>query len=235
MEQQTSLAKHLQDGLWNNNPALVQLLGLCPLLAVSTSLTNALGLGIATLFVLITSSLLVSCIRDHVPASVRLPIFVLIIASVTTCAELMIQAWALKLYNALGIFIPLIVTNCLILGRAEAFAARSTPAKSSLDALSMGSGFALVLILLGALRELVGTGAIGAGLNELLPLGEQRIEGWRVLENYHGFIIAILPPGAFISVGLLVALHKRITQMVQARRAEQVIAGKKRVRVTQGL
>ena len=143
------------DGLWHNNPALVQLLGLCPLLAVTGTVTNALGLGLATLLVLLGSSFSVSLIRNHVPASVRLPAFVMIIASFVTCAELLMQAFTYELYQILGIFIPLIVTNCAILGRADAFASKHSPLPALIDAFMMGLGFTLVLVLLGDRKSVV--------------------------------------------------------------------------------
>ncbi|MDX1398155.1 MAG: electron transport complex subunit E, partial [Oceanospirillum sp.] len=148
------------DGLWNNNPALVQLLGLCPLLAVTGSVVNALGLGIATILVLVGSNLSVSMIRNFVPEQVRLPAFVMIIASFVTCAELLMQAFTYELYLILGIFIPLIVTNCVILGRADAFASKNPILPAVTDGFMMGIGFTVVLVLLGGMRELIGQGTL---------------------------------------------------------------------------
>ena len=192
------------NGLWKNNPALVQLLGLCPLLAVTASVVNALGLAIATLFVLVTSNLCVSLIRNVVTDSIRLPAFVLIIAAAVTGTELLMQAYAYELYQILGIFLPLITTNCVILGRADAFAAKNPLMPAVADGVMMGLGFGLVLLVLGAIRELLGTGAVMADMDLLLgPMAK----GWAlvVASDYTGLLLAILPPGAFIITGLLIA------------------------------
>lgn len=223
-----------QQGLWKNNAALVQLLGLCPLLAVSNSVVNALGLGLCTILVLAGSNLCVSLIRHSVRDAIRLPAFVMIIAAFTTCAELLMQAFAYPLYQALGIFIPLIVTNCTILGRAEAYAAKNPPLPALFDGLMMGLGFTLVLIVLGALRELFGTGQVFANMDLLLPFAGD----WRIgfSDDYPGFLLAVLPPGAFIFMGLLIALKNLIdTTLEQRRKARDVpavMSGSKRVRVT---
>ena len=221
-------------GLWKNNPALVQLLGLCPLLAVSNSVVNALGLGLATILVLAGSNLCVSLLRRRVSEAVRLPVFVLIIASFVTCAELLMQAFAFELYQALGIFIPLIVTNCAILGRAEAFAARNAPLPALFDGLMMGLGFALVLAVLGGLRELAGTGRLFADMGLLLPFaGDWTVT---VVEDYRGFLLAILPPGAFLFLGLLLALKNIVDARLNNARNERTgapgPADSRRVRVT---
>ncbi|MFT6990641.1 MAG: electron transport complex protein RnfE, partial [Paraglaciecola sp.] len=155
-------------GLWKNNPALVQLLGLCPLLAVTATVTNGLGLGLATTLVLIGSNTTVSIIRNWVPSEIRIPIFVMIIAAFVTIVQLLMNAYTFTLYQALGIFIPLIVTNCAIIGRAEAYASKNTVGKSAFDGLMMGLGFTLVLVLLGAMRELLGYGTLFDGANLLL-------------------------------------------------------------------
>lgn len=197
-----------KDGLWRNNPALVQLLGLCPLLAVSTSVVNALGLGLATISVLLGSNLFVSLVRHQVGPAIRLPAFIMIIAAFVTAAELLLQAYAYPLYLSIGIFIPLIVTNCAILGRAVSFAARNGPLHSALDGLMTGLGFCAVLLMLGALRELFGTGAIFANMDLLLPFAENwEINLW---PDYPGFLLALLPPGAFIFMGLLLALKNTV-------------------------
>jgi len=155
-------------GLWKNNPGLVQLLGLCPLLAVTSTVVNALGLGIATLFVLICSNATVSAIRHWVPKEIRIPIFVLIIAAFVTCVQLLMNAFTYDLYQSLGIFLPLIVTNCAIIGRAEAYASKNPIKQASFDGLMMGCGFLAVLIILGAIREVLGQGTLfdGAPLNK---------------------------------------------------------------------
>ncbi len=200
-----SIQKQLfKNGLWDNNPVLVQLLGLCPLLAVSSTVTNALGLGIATLLVLVGSNVTVSLVRDYVPKDIRLPVFVMIIASLVTCVQLLMNAYAYGLYLSLGIFIPLIVTNCIIIGRAEAFAAKNDVIPSALDGFWMGMGMTMVLVLLGAMREILGNGTLFDGAD--LLLGEWasvlRIE---VFQLESSFLLALLPPGAFIGVGFIIA------------------------------
>jgi len=199
----------IREGLWKNNPALVQLLGLCPLLAVSNTTINGLGLGLATILTLVASNGLVSLLRHHIPDEARLPVFVLIIASIVTVIELSMNAWFHELYLILGIFIPLIVTNCAITGRAEAFAARNPVGPSLVDGLMMGLGFTAVLVLLGASRELIGQGTI---LSEAhLMFGESaRNLTLVVFDDYRGFLMALLPPGAFIGLGLIVALKNVI-------------------------
>jgi electron transport complex protein RnfE len=222
------------DGLWTNNPALVQLLGLCPLLAVTASVVNALGLGLASTLVLVSSNLTVSLFRRLVPETVRLPIFVMIIASFVTAIELLMQAFTYELYLILGIFIPLIVTNCAIMGRADAFASKNPVRASVLDGLMMGVGFTAVLILLGGMRELLGTGALFSDMH--LLFGETaRGWVWLVFEDYPGFLFAILPPGAFVGLGLLIALKNIIDARLEERRKQQApktLTGSKRVRVT---
>ena len=221
-------------GLWKNNPALVQLLGLCPLLGVSSSVVNATGLGLATMAVLICSNLLISVFRRFVPDTIRLPVFVMIIASLTTCVELVMQAYTYELYKILGIFIPLIVTNCIILGRADAFASRNAPLPAVLDGLMMGLGFAAVLILLGGLRELVGQGTLMANMDFLFG---SVAAGWKIvaIPDYKMFLFAILPPGAFVFMGLLIALKNIADNRLERTRLaqkEKPASGIKRVRVT---
>ncbi|WP_312912898.1 electron transport complex subunit E [Stutzerimonas nitrititolerans] len=222
------------NGLWKNNPALVQLLGLCPLLGVSNSSVNALGLGLATALVLACSNLCVSLVRGVVNTAVRLPAFVMIIAALTTCIELLMQAYTYELYQILGIFIPLITTNCVILGRADGFAAKHKPLFASFDGFIMGMGFALVLLVLGSLRELFGTGTLFANMHLLFgPIAAD----WQitVFSDYKGFLLAILPPGAFIVLGLLIALKNRIDlHLAERAKAQQpeVPVQSRRVRVT---
>jgi len=222
------------NGLWKNNPAIVQLLGLCPLLAVTGSVVNALGLGVATCFVLMTSNTAVSVIRNVTSDAVRLPTFVMIIAASVTCIELLMQAYAYELYQILGIFLPLITTNCVILGRADGFARKNPILPSLYDGFIMGVGFGVILLLLGALRELIGTGAIFANMDLLFGPGAAN---WKIVlfADYQPFLLAILPPGAFIFTGLLIALKNLIDAQLKARRdarAEPITAGSKRVRVT---
>lgn len=225
----------IRDGLWTNNPALVQVLGLCPLLAVTSTVVNALGLGLATLMVVTGSNLAVSLIRNFVTDSVRLPAFVMIIASLVTCAEMLMQAFTYQLYQILGIFIPLIVTNCAILGRADAFASKNKPLPAVLDGFMMGCGFLVVLVLLGAMRELIGQGTLFSGM-ELLFGPAASDWALRPLDNYPNMLFMMLPPGAFVGLGLLIALKNSIDGQLarrRAARAEPVVAsGSKRVRVT---
>jgi len=205
------------DGLWDNNPALVQLLGLCPLLAVTGSVVNAIGLGLASTIVLLGSNLTISAFRQFVPASVRLPIFVMIIASFVTAIELLMQAFTYELYQILGIFIPLIVTNCAIMGRADAFASKNPVPASLLDGLMMGVGFTAVLVVLGAMREALGSGTLFADMQLLFGAGA---ESWKIVlvDDYPGFLFAVLPPGAFVGMGLLIALKNIIDDRLNARR-----------------
>lgn len=202
--------KIIKNGLWDNNQALVALLGLCPLLAVSNSVVNALGLGMATIFVLSASNTTVSLLRNQIRSEIRIPVFVLLIASFVTIIELLMQAFFYNLYLILGIFIPLIVTNCAILGRAESFASKNPPLHSLLDGLMMGLGFAVVLVILGGMRELIGSGTLFS--NAHLLFGEFGQQLTISLANYQGNLLAILPPGAFIGLGLLVALKNAISQ-----------------------
>ncbi len=201
MNSDVGIMRKLRIGIWEDNPGLVQLLGLCPLLAVTTSFVNGFGLGIATLLVLTCSNILVSATRQFIRPEIRIPMFVLIISSLVTCIELIFLAWYPALGRSLGIFIPLIVTNCAIIARAEVFASRNTVRASLLDGLAMGSGFALLLMAIGAFRELVGYGSVLSRLDMLF--GGEPGSGLVILDG--GFLLAILPPGAFISLGLFVA------------------------------
>lgn len=199
----------IKEGLWKNNPALVQLLGLCPLLAVSNTVVNGLGLGLATMLTLVASNGIISACRHAIPDEARLPVFVLIIASIVTAIELSMSAWFYELYLILGIFIPLIVTNCAITGRAEAYASRNPVLPAMVDGLMMGLGFALVLIVLGAFREVLGQGTLFSQAH--LMFGEAaRDMTLVIIDDYRGFLMAILPPGAFIGLGLIVALKNVI-------------------------
>lgn len=229
----TNYKELAHNGLWKNNPALVQLLGLCPLLAVSGSIVNALGLALATLLVLVGSNLAVSIIRNAVTDAVRLPAFVMIIAAFTTCTELLMQAFTYELYQILGIFIPLIVTNCAILGRADAFASKNKPLPAMADGLLMGLGFGAVLVIIGAIREVIGQGTLFADMHLLLGDGvDIKINVFP--DNYPSFLVAILPPGAFLVAGLLIAIKNMIDANIERKRAAQktVQKGSKRVRTT---
>lgn len=220
-----------KNGMWDNNPALVQLLGLCPLLAVSSTVTNALGLGVATLLVLVSSNISVSLVRDYVPKEVRIPVFVMIIAALVTCVQLLMNAYAYGLYLSLGIFIPLIVTNCIIIGRAEAFASKNEPLPAALDGLWMGLGMTSVLVVLGAMREIIGNGTLFDGADLLLGDWAKalRIE---IFQFDNSFLLALLPPGAFIGVGFLIALKNIIDKKLAQRQPTQEKPSIERARVT---
>ena len=201
----------LKNGLYDNNQAFVALLGLCPLLAISNTVINSLGLGIATTFTLIASNLIISVLRNLIPNEIRLPLFVLIIACIVTIVELLMKAWFYELYKILGIFIPLIVTNCVILGRAEMLASKNPPEKAWQDGFAMGLGFTVALLLLGGMREILGTGMLFSHAD--LMFGEMA-KNWQitVFKNYSGMLLAILPPGAFIGLGLLIALQNVLNE-----------------------
>jgi electron transport complex protein RnfE len=231
---EVTVADVVKNGLWTNNPALVQLLGLCPLLAVTGSVVNALGLGIATMAVLIGSNTIVSLIRRHVSDAVRLPAFVVIIAAFVTCAELLMKAFTYELYQILGIFIPLIVTNCAILGRAEAFASKNKVGLAALDGLMMGLGFLAVLVALGGIRELLGQGTLFADMHLLFGASASTWVLRPFGENY-SFLIAILPPGAFLVTGFLIAIKNSIDAAAKRRgdaQKDAPVKGAKRIRTT---
>lgn len=207
-----------KDGLWHNNPGLVQLLGLCPLLAVTATVINGLGMGLATTAVLVASNVTVSAIRNVVRSEIRVPVFVLVIASFVTAVELAMNAYLHDLYKVLGIFIPLIVTNCSILGRAEAFASKHDISRSFIDGLTMGLGFTAVLVVLGGVRELAGNGTLLARANLMFGEGARDLV-LNVIPDYEGFLLAVLPPGAFIGLGLLIAVKNLIDRGLQRRAA----------------
>ena len=204
-------------GLWQQNTGLVVLLGLCPLLAVSGTVVNAIGLGLATTLTLVFSNLAVSLARRVLRPEIRIPAYVLIIASVVTVIQLLMQAWFHDLYRVLGIFIPLIVTNCAIIGRAEAFASRNAPLPSVIDGLATGLGFCLALVALGALREVVGRGTLMSQAGLMFgELGESL--QLTLIPDYSGFLLAMLPPGAFIGLGLLIAGRNWLDGRLSGRR-----------------
>ncbi|SPY33434.1 electron transport complex subunit E [Pasteurella canis] len=198
-------------GVWKNNSTLVQLLGLCPLLAVSNNITNALGLGLATMLVLIFSNTVVSLFRKQIPHEIRIPIYVMIIATTVTMVQLLMNAYTYSLYQSLGIFIPLIVTNCIVIGRAEAFASKNLLSHAIFDGFSMGLGMCLSLVVLGAIREILGNGTLFDGIEHLLGdwAKDLRIELFQ-LDSH--FLLAILPPGAFIGLALMLAMKNFIDQ-----------------------
>ncbi len=216
----SALVTRMREGLWDQNPGLVQLLGLCPLLAVTTSFVNGLGLGLATLAVLTVSNVLVSATRRFLRPEIRIPMYVLIIASLVTCIELLFKAYLPALDRSLGIFIPLIVTNCAIVARAEVYASRNPVGASAVDGLFMGAGFALLLCALGAFRELVGSGTILARLDMLF--GGEPSPGLVLVDG--GFLLAILPPGAFFSLGLAVAVKNIVDERRQRSQSRTLAA-----------
>lgn len=217
----SALKVRFTNGLWHENPGLVQLLGLCPLLAVTVTFVNGLGLGIATLVVLMASNALVSATRRWIQPEIRIPIYVLIIASLVTCIELILKAWFPVLDRSLGIFVPLIVTNCAIVARAEVFASRNSVAASILDGLVMGLGFAVLLMTIGAFRELIGQGTIFARMDMLF--GGEPMRG--IIVNDGGWLLLVLPPGAFFSLALAIAAknaidrRRRETSSILSRRS----------------
>jgi electron transport complex protein RnfE len=196
----------MYNGLWKQNPGIVQLLGLCPLLAVSSTVVNGVSLGLATTLVMTVSSGSIAPIRSYVPNEIRIPVFILIIAVLVTVVQYLMNAYMYGMYVVLGIFIPLIVTNCIVLARVEAFASKNAGLPSALDGFAMGLGLTAVLGALGAMREIVGKGTLFSGID--LALGDMA-HGWvlHVIPDYQGFLLAILPPGAFIGLGLLIAGH----------------------------
>ncbi len=202
------------NGLWKQNPGLVQLLGLCPILAISTNLVNAVSLGLATILVMMLANLGVAVLRNFIPYEVRIPVFILIIASLVTVVDLAFNAWLHELYLVLGIFIPLIVTNCIVLARVEAFAAKNDVSHSTLDGLAQGIGLLAVLAVLGAMREIVGSGTLLSGI-DLLVDGASPLQLFG--NDYPGFLVAILPPGAFFALGLLIAARNWIEGRAAAR------------------
>jgi len=190
-----TLGQEFRKGFWQYNAVFRLLLGLCPALAVTTSAENGLGMGLATTFVLVCSNIVVSSLRRVIPAKVRIPSFIVVIASFVTVVQLSMEAYFYDLYKALGIFIPLIVVNCLILGRAEAFASKNRLAPAVVDGVGMGLGFTLALFVLGAVRELFGSGSL-LGFSVFGP-------------DYQPLLLMILPPGAFIAMGLLLAVMNK--------------------------
>lgn len=204
-EKQPSIWRELlSQGLWRNNPTIVQLLGLCPLLAVSNTATNALGLGLATLLVLVCTNTMISLFRRQIPHEIRIPIYVMIIATTVTAVQLLMNAYTYSLYQSLGIFIPLILTNCIVIGRAEAFASKNSVMHAAFDGFAMGLGMTFSLFLLGALREIIGNGTLFDGVHLLLGdwAKSLRIE---FFHNDSNLLLAILPPGAFIGLGIILA------------------------------
>ncbi|MCG7873859.1 MAG: electron transport complex subunit E [Candidatus Thiodiazotropha lotti] len=215
-----------KDGLWDNNIVFAQALGLCPLLAVTGTATNGLGMGLATTAVMVASGLLISLLRGIITPQVRIPVFVLIIAVLVTLVDMSMNAWVHDLHKVLGLFIPLIVTNCAILGRAESFASRNTVMKSMYDGLMMGIGFTLALVLLGAAREILGSGTLFSNAVQLLGSWARFIE-ITLIEDYKGFLLIILPPGGFLVLGFILALKRLLDQKLAGREQQAIDASAK--------
>ncbi|MDD4964996.1 MAG: electron transport complex subunit E [Gallionella sp.] len=211
-----------RNGLWDNNVVFVQMLALCPTLAVTSSVTNGLGMGLATTAVLVFSNMIISAVRHLVSEEVRIAVYIVLIATLVTLVDMSLNAWAHELYKVLGLFIALIVVNCAILGRAEAFASKSNVADSALDGLMMGIGFTLSLMVIGGVREVLGSGTLFANAHLLLGPAFAFLET-TIVPDYKGFLLMILPPGGFMVVGLLLAT-KRVLDQRRAARAEQIAA-----------
>ena len=205
-----------RDGLWDNNVVFAQSLALCPLLAVTGTATNGLGLGLASTFVMVTSAVLVALLRDIITPEVRIPVFVLIIAVLVTLVDLAMNAWVHDLHKVLGLFIPLIVTNCAILGRAESFASRNRVLPALFDGLMMGIGFTLSLVVLGAVREVLGSGTLFQGAALMLGKAMAFLE-LTLIPDYRGFLLAILPPGGFVALGLILAGKRVLDRRLERR------------------
>lgn len=212
-----------RDGLWDNNVAMGQMLGLCPLLAVTTSATNGLGMGIATLAVLMLANTIVSLIRGIVTPQVRIPVFIVLIASVVTLVDMAINAWMHELYKVLGLFIALIVTNCAIFGRVEAFASKQPVLPAMADALAMGIGFTWVLVAIGGMREILGSGTLFAHASLLLGDGFTWLE-MTIIPDFSGILLSILPPGAFMALGFLIAIKRLIDRWIKSRQEKAAMA-----------
>ena len=212
-----------RDGVWDNNVVFAQLLALCPQLAVTSTATNGLGLGLASTFVMVVSGILVATLRGIITPEVRIPVFVLIIAVLVTLVDLVMNAWVHDLHKVLGLFIPLIVTNCAILGRAESFASRNRVLPALFDGLMMGAGFTLSLVILGAAREIMGSGTLFSGAALLLGEAMGFLE-LTLIPNYGGFLLAILPPGGFILLGFILAGKRVLDESLAKRQASHTVA-----------
>ncbi len=204
-----------RDGFWNNNVVLSQTLALCPTLAVTSTATNGLGMGLATTAVLILSGMMVSLVRDLITSEVRIPVFVLLIAAIVTIVDLSMNAWLHELHKVLGLFIPLIVTNCAILGRAESFASRHPVRHSMFDGLMMGFGFTVSLVVVGLVREALGSGTLFASASLLLGDSFHFLE-LTIIPEYRGFLLMILPPGGFLVLGFLLAGKRLLDRKLAA-------------------
>jgi len=209
-------ARITREGLWNNNVVFAQMLALCPTLAVTSSATNGLGMGLASTAVLLLSNIIISSVRQFVSAEVRIPVYIVLIATLVTLVDMSLNAWAHELYKVLGLFIALIVVNCAILGRAEAFASKNSVADAALDGLMMGIGFTLSLVVIGGVREVFGSGTLFANAHLLLGPAFSFLE-MTIVPEYKGFLLMILPPGGFMVVGLLLAAKRVLDERRAAR------------------
>lgn len=207
------------DGFWRNNVVFTQMLALCPLMAVTTTATNGLGMGLATTGVLLTSNIVIASCRNFITQEVRIPVFVLLIASLVTLADMMINAWMHELYKVLGLFIPLIVVNCSVLGRAEAFASKRPVLDSAVDGLAMGLGYTLALIMIGGCREILGSATLFAHASLLLGDGFAFLET-TLIPKYKGFLLMLLPPGGFLVLGFLLAGKRAMERKLRQRQAQ---------------
>ncbi|MBD3811288.1 MAG: electron transport complex subunit E [Betaproteobacteria bacterium] len=214
----SSYARIAKDGLWDNNVVFSQMLALCPTLAVTGSATNGLGMGLATTAVLVASNMLISAVRHLVSDEVRIPVYIVLIATLVTLVDMGLNAWTHELYKVLGLFIALIVVNCAILGRAESFASKSTVAESAVDGVMMGLGFTAALVAIGGVREIIGSGTLFANAHLLLGAHFAFLE-LTLIPDYRGYLLMILPPGGFLVVGFLLA-GKRMLDRRRAARAE---------------
>ena len=212
MPSKTTLAQEIRKGLWKDNPVLVLLLGLCPVLTVTTTAFNGLGMGVSTTFVLICSNIIIAILRPIIPKSVRIPVFIVVIATFVSLLDLFLKAYMFELSRSLGLFVPLIVVNCIILGRAEAFASKNTVLRSALDGLGMSIGFTVTLFILGAFRELLGSGTL-----TLLVMGDLEVKfNFLAGTDIPGIAVMILPPGAFLGLGIMLAARNKIQQRLDS-------------------
>lgn len=216
MSEKTNYQTLFKEGLWTNNVAMGQMLALCPLIAVTTSATNGLGMGLATMGVMISSNLIVSVLRALITPQVRIPVFIVLIASMVTLVDLLLNAYMHELHKVLGLFIPLIVTNCAILGRVEAFASKEKVLPSIIDGFAMALGFLLVLVLVGAFREIIGSGTLFSHASLLLGKHFTWLE-ITIIPDYQGILLLILPPGGFLALGILLAVKRMIDQAIENR------------------
>ena len=218
-----SYVRIAKDGLWDNNVVFAQMLALCPTLAVTGSATNGLGMGLATTTVLVASNMLISAVRHLVSAEVRIPVYIVLIATLVTLVDMSLNAWAHDLYKVLGLFIALIVVNCAILGRAESFASKSPVVESAVDGLMMGLGFTAALVVIGGVREIIGSGTLFANAHLLLGQAFAFLE-LTLIPEYRGYLLMILPPGGFLVVGFLLAGKRILDRRLAERRTTAALS-----------